>query len=70
MMGQIIRVNVRVGDRVQAAQVLAVQESMKMELSITAPWDGVIAELGCAQGDMVERNGFVMEIQSVDSTAT
>ena len=70
MMGQIIRVNVRVGDQVKAADVLAVQESMKMELSIVAPWDGVVTELGCAQGDMVERNSFVAQVEMADAAAT
>ena len=41
------------GDTVSAGQPLAVMEAMKMEHTLTAPRDGVIAELLFAVGDQV-----------------
>ena len=41
------------GDQVEEGDVLLVLESMKMELSITAPHAGVIEELDLRPGDRV-----------------
>ena len=43
----------RAGDTVANGQPLAVMEAMKMEHTITAPADGVVAELLYAPGDQV-----------------
>jgi acetyl-CoA/propionyl-CoA carboxylase biotin carboxyl carrier protein len=53
MPGQVLMVNAAVGDTVAAGDAVIVLESMKMELTITAPADGVIAELTVAAGDKV-----------------
>jgi acetyl-CoA/propionyl-CoA carboxylase biotin carboxyl carrier protein len=53
MPGQVLLVNAQVGDSVAAGDPVVVLESMKMELTIAAPADGVIAELTVAAGDRV-----------------
>jgi acetyl-CoA/propionyl-CoA carboxylase, biotin carboxylase, biotin carboxyl carrier protein len=53
MPGTVLLVHVSDGDRVQAGDVLMVLESMKMELSITAPHDGVVADVQLEPGDRV-----------------
>jgi acetyl-CoA/propionyl-CoA carboxylase biotin carboxyl carrier protein len=53
MPGTVLLVHVADGDAVAAGDVLLVLESMKMELSITAPHDGVVAGLDLAPGDRV-----------------
>ena len=53
MPGTIWMVNVANGDAVAAGDVLIILESMKMELSITAPVDGVVAGLELRPGDRV-----------------
>jgi 3-methylcrotonyl-CoA carboxylase alpha subunit len=63
VMGQVTKVHIDVGDRVSAGDILVVQESMKMELHLTAPCDGVVAELGCAEGEMIARHSVVAEIR-------
>jgi acetyl-CoA/propionyl-CoA carboxylase biotin carboxyl carrier protein len=53
MPGTVWAVNVGNGDAVQEGDVLIVLESMKMELSITAPRAGVVDGLELAAGDRV-----------------
>ena len=45
MPGKLVALLVKAGDAVKAGQTLAVMEAMKMEHSIAAPRDGVVAEL-------------------------
>jgi 3-methylcrotonyl-CoA carboxylase alpha subunit len=52
--GRIASVLVAPGDAVKRAQPLVVMEAMKMELTLTASADGVVAEVRCRVGDMVE----------------
>jgi acetyl-CoA/propionyl-CoA carboxylase, biotin carboxylase, biotin carboxyl carrier protein len=56
MPGVVLLVGVANGDTVAAGDVLLVLESMKMELSITAPHDGTVEGLDLAPGDRVARN--------------
>ena len=63
MMGRILAVNVAVGQKVAAGAVVAVLESMKMEMPIQAPTAGMIAEIACQEGDMVERGAPVARIE-------
>lgn len=63
LMGTIIKVNVKEGDRVEAKQPLIVLESMKMEIGINAPHDGIIISLNCAPGDLVERHVLLAVVE-------
>ncbi len=54
MPGRVLRVLVTVGDRVARGDVLLVIEAMKVQMRITAPADGVVAAIGCAEGELVE----------------
>lgn len=63
LMGTIIKVNVREGEKVEAKQPLIVLESMKMEIGIDAPHDGVIVSLNCAPGDLVERHTLLAVVE-------
>ena len=51
MPGVVVSVNAKAGDQVKEGQPLLVIESMKLETSLTAPRDGVIAEIPFAAGD-------------------
>ena len=53
MPGTVLLVHVAEGDRVAEGDVLLVLESMKMELSITAPHAGIVEELALRAGDRV-----------------
>ncbi|MCP3672994.1 MAG: acetyl/propionyl/methylcrotonyl-CoA carboxylase subunit alpha [Gammaproteobacteria bacterium] len=54
MPGTVISINVKVGDKVTQSQPLLILEAMKMEHTISAPYNGVISEILYQAGDMVE----------------
>jgi propionyl-CoA carboxylase alpha chain len=54
MPGNVIRLGAAVGETVSAGQPLIWLEAMKMEHTITAPADGVLAELNVDTGQQVE----------------
>lgn len=51
--GTVWKLEVRVGDRVEAEQTLVVLESMKMEIPLTAPRAGTVAGLLVQEGEAV-----------------
>jgi biotin carboxyl carrier protein len=53
MPGSVVAVQAAEGAQVARGEVLMVIESMKMELQITAPYDGAVAALHVAPGDQV-----------------
>jgi acetyl-CoA/propionyl-CoA carboxylase biotin carboxyl carrier protein len=53
MPGQVLLVNVTEGQSVTAGEPVIVMESMKMELTIAAPVDGVIKDISVTPGDKV-----------------
>lgn len=62
MMGRVVAVNVALGQQIEAGGVLAVMESMKMEIAIAAPMAGVVSEIDCVDGANVERDQVVFVI--------
>ncbi len=54
MPGNIIKVNVNVGDTVKKGDVLCVLEAMKMENDISAPSDGTVASVNVQKGASVQ----------------
>jgi len=55
LLAQVVQWLVAAGDVVQAGQVVVILEAMKMEHAVTAPHDGVVADLDVRQGDQVTR---------------
>jgi acetyl-CoA/propionyl-CoA carboxylase, biotin carboxylase, biotin carboxyl carrier protein len=53
MPGTVLAVRAAVGEKVRAGQPLVIVEAMKMEHTLTAPSDGVVAELSVAPGQQV-----------------
>jgi 3-methylcrotonyl-CoA carboxylase alpha subunit len=62
MMGKVVAVKAAVGETVAIGQTVIVLESMKMELHVTAPFDGSLSSLRCRVGDMVERHQVLAEV--------
>lgn len=69
MMGRVVAVNVELGQSVAAGDVLAVMESMKMELTIASPSAGRVMEIDCVAGATVERDQVVFVISSDEEKA-
>jgi 3-methylcrotonyl-CoA carboxylase alpha subunit len=59
MMGLILKVNVAPGDRVEKGAVVAILESMKMEMRIVSECAGTVASVSCQAGQTVERSAVV-----------
>jgi 3-methylcrotonyl-CoA carboxylase alpha subunit len=62
MPGKVVSFAVKAGDKVKAGQALAVMEAMKMEHTISAPKDGVVAELLYAPGDQVADGAELLKL--------
>ncbi|MES2152301.1 MAG: acetyl-CoA carboxylase biotin carboxyl carrier protein subunit, partial [Pseudomonadota bacterium] len=62
MMGKVVAVKAAVGETVALGQTVIVLESMKMELHVTAPFEGSVSSLRCRVGDMVERHQVLAEV--------
>jgi acetyl-CoA/propionyl-CoA carboxylase biotin carboxyl carrier protein len=63
MQGTVVRVAVAEGDRVEAGDLLAVLEAMKMEQPLTAPRAGSVQGLGVRPGDRVPTGHVLCVIQ-------
>ncbi len=64
MPGQVRAVNVNEGEMVTKGQTLLVLEAMKMEIRVHALRDGAVKKLFVTQGQTVEREQVLIEIDS------
>ena len=58
------KIEVAVGDTVEADQTLAILESMKMEIPVEAPKAGVVAEIMIAEGESIGEDQPLFRIES------
>ena len=65
MPGRIITVDVTAGQSVTKGQKLLTLEAMKMEHSLTAPFDGVVAELNAEAGLQVQVEALLARIEAL-----
>ena len=63
MVGKILDIQVKVGDKVLEDDTILVMEAMKMEIPIVAPVTGTIKEIKVAAGDMVQSEAVVALIE-------
>lgn len=54
MVGKIVSISVKVGDRVRENDEIAILEAMKMEMPVVAPSSGVVKEICVSAGQEVE----------------
>jgi 3-methylcrotonyl-CoA carboxylase alpha subunit len=64
MPGRIIAVDVTAGQTVTKGQKLLTLEAMKMEHSLTAPFDGVVAELNAQVGAQVQVEALLARVEA------
>jgi acetyl-CoA carboxylase biotin carboxyl carrier protein len=63
MVGKIVSVTVKVGDRIQENDQVAVLEAMKMEMPIVAPITGTVKEVSVKAGQEVEAEAVIALIE-------
>jgi acetyl-CoA carboxylase biotin carboxyl carrier protein len=61
--GTVWTLDVEVGDRLDPGDVVAVIESMKMEMPVEAELGGVVNELLCAAGDAVQEGQPLVRLE-------
>jgi 3-methylcrotonyl-CoA carboxylase alpha subunit len=63
MPGRVISVEIRPGERVAKGQRLLTLEAMKMEHSLVAPFEGLVAELQAAEGAQVSEGTLLVRVE-------
>ena len=63
MPGKMIAVEVKQGEAVTKGQKLVTLEAMKMEHSLVAPFDGIVAELAAVEGAQVSEGTLLVRIE-------
>jgi len=63
MPGKIVSIMVSVGDTVAENQTLAIVEAMKMENPVQAKAAGTVKEINCAEGDQVDTEEVLIELE-------
>ena len=67
MPGAIDAIRVGVGDRIVRGDVLVIMEAMKLVHSLCAGVDGRIAAIHCREGQSVEANALLVEVETDES---
>ena len=62
MPGLILRLNVKVGDKVKLNDEIVIMEAMKMENPIYAPCDGTVTAIHVSQGDQLQADDPILTI--------
>ena len=65
--GSVWKVLVEAGDDVVEGQTVAIVESMKMEIAVTAPATGVVARINCRSGAPVQAGQALMVLGAADT---
>ncbi len=63
MPGKVLGIKVTVGDSVSPDDTIIIMESMKMEMSLNAPFKGIVKSIGVNEGDVVEINTLLAQLQ-------
>lgn len=63
MVGKVLEVQCKVGDKVQEDQVILLLEAMKMEIPVVAPVSGTIKEIKVSPGQTVESDTVLAVIE-------
>ncbi|MBT3362491.1 MAG: hypothetical protein HN929_10010 [Chloroflexi bacterium] len=63
MVGKIIEVMAKVGEKIAEGDVVCTLESMKMENPLVSPIDGTVKEIKVAAGDTVQAGAEIAVIE-------
>jgi biotin carboxyl carrier protein len=64
MPATIVKVLAAPGQAVRAGDTLVIVEAMKMELSVRAPFDGVVKAIHCKEKEIVQPEQTLVELES------
>jgi acetyl/propionyl-CoA carboxylase alpha subunit len=64
MPGKIVKLNVMLGSKVEAHDVLVVMEAMKMEYTLKATAPGRVAKINCMIGDQVSLGQVLVKLDT------
>jgi biotin carboxyl carrier protein len=63
MPATVVKLVANVGQQVKKGDTIVVLEAMKMELPIRAPADGTIAAVHCREGELVQADATLVELE-------
>ncbi|WP_342431183.1 acetyl-CoA carboxylase biotin carboxyl carrier protein subunit [Neobacillus sp. FSL H8-0543] len=63
MAGNLYKVLVKMGDRLEPGEEVAILESMKMEIPITTETAGTVKELKVSEGDFVNEGDVILVLE-------
>lgn len=63
MPGEVLAVKVKVGDKVEKGQPLAVLSAMKMEMVVQAPVSGVVKSISAEKGMKLQGDDLVLNLE-------
>lgn len=63
MAGNMWKINVEIGDKVETGEDVAILESMKMEIPITAESSGVVKEVNVSEGDFINEGDTIVTLE-------
>lgn len=64
MSGNMWKLLVKEGDKVQSGEEIAILESMKMEIPIESTGDGIVDSILVAEGDFVQEGDTILTIKN------
>lgn len=64
--GTVVKITVKLGQKVNAGKCLYVLEAMKMKNKILATTSGVVKTIHIEEGQRVSKNELVMELESIE----
>ena len=61
--GNVWKIEVSVGDKVEDGDTVVILESMKMEIPVEADDDGTVKEIRCAEGESVSEGDVLVVLE-------
>ena len=62
--GTVWKIEVKVGDQVEEGTVVAILESMKMEMPVESEDSGVVESIHVAEGQAIKENEIIVTLRS------
>ena len=63
MIGKVVKVLVKEGDKVEEDQPVVTIEAMKVEMPVVAPVSGKVIKINCEPGQTVEADTVLIELE-------